>query len=212
MKQTYFYLILSLLILYSCGSKKEQKIELVSMDDLMGDSTEQTETQVDEAPSDTIPVLSTKIGKLIYALQPDYDTTFTDKTHIFDRFGYNSSYKMEFVGKNEVSYGKSTMVVPKADLFVYNFSDSVKLNNAFYNWLDCFGSDCQAVKLKEDVKAVKTPPSFTLVYDTTIVILEYPCEHVQNNWKSFKDSVIDKYGKNYRYRIDVGCGGPLKWK
>jgi len=212
MKQTYFYLLFSLLILYSCGSKKEQKIELVSMDDLMGDSTEQIETQVDEVPNDTIPVLSTKIAKLIYALQPTYDTAFTNKVHIFDRFGYNSSYKMAFVGKKEVPYGKSTMVVPKADLFVYNFSDSVKLNNAFYNWLDCFGSDCQEVKLNEDIKAVKTPPSFTLVYDTTIVILEYPCEHIQNDWKSFKDSLVKKYGNDYRYRIDVGCGGPLKWK
>ena len=211
MKRTYIYLILSILLNYSCNSQKEQKVELVSINDLMGDSTEQIDNNID-VQKDTLPELSTNIQKLIYSLQPDYDTIFLNDTHIFDRFGFNSSYKLQFVGKNKVPYGKSSMVTPKANLFVYNFSDSVKLNNAFYNWLDCFGSDCQAVKLNEDIDAVKTPPSFTLVYDTTIVMIEYPCEHQQNNWRAFKDSVIKKYGSNYRYRIDVDCGGPLKWK
>ncbi len=211
MKRTYIYLILSILLNYSCNSQKEQKVELVSINDLMGDSTEQIDNNID-VQKDTLPELSTNIQKLIYSLQPDYDTIFLNDTHIFDRFGFNSSYKLQFVGKNKVPYGKSSMVTPKANLFVYNFSDSIKLNNAFYNWLDCFGSDCQAVKLNEDIDAVKTPPSFTLVYDTTIVMIEYPCEHQQNNWRAFKDSVIKKYGSNYRYRIDVDCGGPLKWK
>ncbi len=211
MKRTYIYLILSILLNYSCNSQKEQKVELVSINDLMGDSTEQIDNNID-VQKDTLPELSTNIQKLIYSVLPDYDTVFLNDTHIFDRFGFNSSYKLQFVGKNKVPYGKSSMVTPKANLFVYNFSDSVKLNNAFYNWLDCFGSDCQAVKLKEDIDAVKTPPSFTLVYDTTIVMIEYPCEHQQNNWRAFKDSVIKKYGSNYRYRIDVDCGGPLKWK
>jgi hypothetical protein len=211
MSKKVVYLIFSILVIYSCSSKKEQNVEIISMDDLMGDSTEQPSIIVEEK-QDSVPILSTKIEKLLYALKPDYDTTFTNKSHVFDRFGFNTSYKLQFIGKNKVPYGKSIMVTPKANFFVYNFSDSVKLNNAFYNWLDCFGSDCQAVKLKEDIKAVKTPPSFTLVYDTTIVILEYPCEHEKNNWKAFKDSIVKKYGYNYRYRIDVDCGGPLKWK
>jgi hypothetical protein len=45
-----------------------------------------------------------------------------------------------------------------------------------------------------------------------MVTLEYSCEHVQNDWKTFKDEIIKIYGKNYRYKIDVECGGPLKWK
>lgn len=211
MRKTVVYLIFSVLVIYSCSSKKEQNIEIISMDDLMGDSTEQTDMIVEDK-QDSVPDLSTHIEQLVYALKPEYDTAFTKETHIFDRFGFNTSYKLKFIAKNDVPYGKSTMVTPKANFFVYNFSDSVKLNNAFYNWLDCFGSDCQAVKLNEDLNAIKTPPSFTLVYDTTIVILEYPCEHEKNNWKAFKDSIIKKYGTNYRYRIDVDCGGPLRWK
>ncbi len=211
MKHTYLYLILQIFLIFSCSSKKEQKVELISINDLMGDSTEQISVDI-EIQQDTITELSSKIEKLIYSLQPNYDTTFLNESHIFDRFGFNSSYKLQFVGKNKVPYGKSSMVTPKANLFVYNFSDSIKLNNAFYNWLDCFGSDCQEVKLKEDIDVVKTSPSFTIVYDTTIVMVEYPCEHQQNNWRAFKDSVIKKYGDNYRYRIDVDCDGPLKWK
>ena len=86
------------------------------------------------------------------------------------------------------------------------------MNNAFYNWLDCFGSDCNPVNLNQDIESVKTPPSLTLVYDTTLISVKYLCEHDKNDWKSFQDSIVKQYGKDYRYRIDVGCGGPLIWK
>ena len=117
-----------------------------------------------------------------------------------------------FVGKEDVPYGKTNMVTPKASLFYYTFKDTTATKNAFYNWLDCFGSDCDVIKLGEDVDAIKTPPMYTLVYDTTIVIVEYLCEHEKNDWGTFQDSLLNKFGKDYRYAINIDCGGPLKWK
>jgi hypothetical protein len=104
------------------------------------------------------------------------------------------------------------MVTPIASVYYYTFSDSVKTKSAFYNWLDCFGKDCNEVKLNQDVESVKSTPMFTLVYDTTIVAVEYLCEHEKNNWKAFEDSLTARFGSNYKYRIEVGCGGPLRWK
>lgn len=200
------------LIMLSCNSEKQQEVETITMEDLMGEVEETAEESVGKEIEDTLPKWSSHLEELVYALSPQYDTASNTEKHIFDRFGFNTSSKLKFISKNEVPYGKSTMVTPKAEMFVYHFSDSIKLNNAFYNWLDCFGSDCQAVRLNEDLDAIKTPPSFTLVYDTTLVTVEYPCEHEKNDWGAFKDSIIKMYGRDYRYRIDVSCGGPLRWK
>ena len=106
------------------------------------------------------------------------------------------------------------MVTPTANFFYYSFADSNKTLNAFYNYLDVMASDGEGgpVKLNEDVKSIKMPPMFMLVYDTIIVSTQYMCEHAENDWKSFQDSVLNTYGKNYKYQIDVACGGPLKWK
>jgi hypothetical protein len=205
-------IIIFLLIgLLGCNYNKKQQVDTISIEELMG-KTESLDTSLNEEVVDSNVVLESHIARLVTELQSNYDTLFSNEFHIFDRFGYHTGYKLKFIGKTNVPYGKSSMVTPIGNLFVYTFTDSTKLNNAFYNWLDCFGADCQEVKLMEDIKAIKMPPAFILLYDTTMVTLEYSCEHVQNDWKTFKDEIIKIYGKNYRYKIDVECGGPLKWK
>ena len=104
------------------------------------------------------------------------------------------------------------MVTPRAEFFYYTFNDSIKTKNAFYNWLDCFGVECDMIKLNEDIEHIKTPPQFALVYDTVIIAIEYRCEDQEFNWRPFQDSVISRFGKDYNYRMQIGCGGPLNWK
>ena len=199
------------LTLFSCESGEPENVEIVSMDDLMGDSDIDTiDSLVIDLDSSTIK--GSILSNLVSSLDVDYDTTALNENHVFDRYGFNSFEKVEFVGRETVPYGKSNMVKPKAEFYLYNFSDSIKLNNAFYNWLDCFGSDCNPVNLNQDIESVKTPPSLTLVYDTTLISVKYLCEHEKNDWQSFQDSIVKQYGNDYRYRIDVGCGGPLIWK
>jgi hypothetical protein len=207
-----FILLLTLgLFLLACNSKEIENFEVISMDELMGD-VDSKNLDSTNFTVDSIPIESANLTNLISALSHEYDTTLLNGNHAFDRYGYNSSEKVKFIGMQNVAYRKSNMVTPKADFYLYNFSDSIKLNNAFYNWLDCFGSDCNEVKLNKNIKYVKSTPSFTLIYDTTLISVEYLCEHNENDWKSFQNSIIKQYGENYRYRIDVDCGGPLKWK
>ena len=193
--------------LLSCG--QEEEIESMSLEDLVGETGP---ARTDDTSSQIVQVqIPSTIGGFVNSQLLLYDTLSHNKTHSIDRFGYSSFQKIQFKGKNTVSYGKTNMVTPIATLFLYNFSDTLKTKNAFYNWLDCYGSDCNPVKLNEDVTSIKTPPMFTLVYDTCIVTVEYLCEHKKNDWKSFQDSIVSKFGNNYLYRIDVECGGPLTW-
>ena len=208
-----FFIILICIGFLACNSDEKQAVETISMEELLGDSEFESEendtltSSIDSRTAETSNLLN-----LIQVVNPGYDTNALSVAHPMDRYGFSSKSKIKFVGKTDVPYGKTNMVTPKAEFYVYNFPDSIKLNNAFYNWLDCFGSDCDEIKLNQDVEYVKTPPSFTLIYDTVLVDVKYLCEHEKNDWKSFQKSIINTYGKNYRYRIDVNCGGPLKWK
>jgi hypothetical protein len=97
-------------------------------------------------------------------------------------------------------------------LYYYTFSDTLKTKNAFYNWLDCFGKDCQLLKLNEEIKTLETNPVFSLIYDTTIVVIDYRCEDAKFNWKPFEDSIVSRFGPEYNHKLKVGCGGPVTWK
>lgn len=200
-----------LIVLLACNGGRESE-DALDIDDLLG----QTGVEVDSLTpdSDTIVSDGTPLGDLINAMSPSYDTMAQIKSHPMDRFSFSTSRKIQFRGNEEVPYGSSAMVTPTANFFYYSFADSNKTLNAFYNYLDVMASDGEGgpVKLNEDVKSIKMPPMFMLVYDTIIVSTQYMCEHAENDWKSFQDSVLNTYGKNYKYQIDVACGGPLKWK
>lgn len=202
---------LIVLILVSCNEVQKQEVQTITMEELMGDVDGINLDSTNQDNVDIIQIDNSPFSYLIESLS-NYDTALLNTGHPIDRYGFNTSKKIEFIGKENVPYGKTTMVTPKAEFYVYHFSDSLKLNNAFYNWLDCYGSDCNEVKLYENIESIKTAPSFTVIYDTTLISVKYLCEHKKNDWKAFQDSILNKYGDNYRYLIDVRCGGPLIWK
>lgn len=202
------YLILAIAFL-SC--KGEAPVEnVISLDDFMGETGEQFVDTI--ATADTAAVLyETIISNFVVNQLTDFDTVLSSEYHPIDRFTFNTREKITFKGKETVNYGEDSEVTPTASLFYYTFSDTLKTKNAFYNWLDCFGSDCNQVKPNVELEAIKTPPGYALVYDTTIIVVNYRCEDAAFNWKPFQDSLISRFGKSYNYEIKLGCGGPLKW-
>jgi len=203
-----FLIPISLFFFLSCNENKPQ--EVMALEELTGETgSEESNDTVQLAQSDSAP---SQINDFVKSQLSQYDTISHIIPHSIDRFGFGTKQKLEFRGKTPFVDSKANSVSPIARLYYYTFSDTTKTNNAFYNWLDCFGKDCNVIKLNEDVDKLNSSPIFTLVYDTCIVAVEYVCEQEKNNWKSFQDSIIAKFGKDYKYRIDVKCGGPLKWK
>ena len=202
-----------LLPIFVACNGNEEKTDTIDFEEFAGETGVGTEDSV-AIEVDTALDLSTEMGQFIYAMSPDYDTMSSSTFHVMDRFSFSSSKKLKFSAKYEVPYGKSNKVTPTADFYYYSFSDSIKTNNAFYNYLDALAEEGEGgpVKLLQDVEAIKTTPMFMVVYDTVIVSAIYPCEHEENNWDAFQDSLLNIYGKKYRYQIDVSCGGPLIWK
>lgn len=200
-----------MVLLFSCSGEQEQA-DSMDFDDFAGETgvQEDNDTIVETVVVEDL----SEMGQLIRNMEADYDTVYCTTSHPIDRFSFSTSRKVSFSGKEQVPYGKSNMVTPVADFFYYSFTDSNKTINAFYNYLDRLADDGEGgpVKLNEDVKFIKTPPLFMVVYDTIIVSAKYKCEHEAHNWRAFQDSVLKVYGKDYKYQIDVDCGGPLVWK
>lgn len=195
--------------LFACNGDDTDK-DTISIKDLMGE-TGQIEDTV-EAVIDTVSMAPTgPVAQFILNQLGGYDTSSTTEFHPVDRFTFNQREKVLFKSKIDVEYGES-MVTPRAEFFYYTFSDTTKTKNAFYNWLDGFSEEGDEVKLGVDANAVKTPPRFALIYDTVIVAVNYRCEDRKHNWSPLEDSIVSRFGRNYNYRMEIGCGGPLRWK
>jgi len=211
MKIKFITIFLVLVAIISCG--EDQKPEVISLEDLVGEVGEM-EINSTDLIADSLSSSGNIFAGFVNSQQQSYDTVSLKEFHLLDRFSFSSQKKVRFVGKEDVPYGKTSKATPRADFFYYTFPDSVRTNNAFYNYLDEMAANGEGgpVKLMIDVIAIKMPPMQMFVYDTTIIALHYTCEAVKNNWRPFQDSLFAIYGKEYRYRFDVSCGGPLKWE
>lgn len=209
MKRNKYIGFFAILFLIGCNADKNNA-EVISMEDFAGETGEIVQEVVDTTIKDSVAIEGI-LNIFINNQLEGFDTLLHTKNHPIDRFSFNQKVKVEFKSKTEVEYGKDKMVTPRADFFYYSFADSTKTKNAFYNWLDCFGGECDKVKLNEDFKSLKMPPAFAVVYDTIIVVANYRCEDAKFNWKPFEKSIIGEFGKNYRHKFSVGCGGPLTW-
>lgn len=198
------------LVFIACGHDAE-KGEVISMDDFAGKTGELLEnnTQIEDTLlSDTGGPLSRFLASQLV----NFDTVSHAEFNPIDRFSYSQKLKIEFKSKTDVEYGKDKKVTPRASFYYYSFADSIKTKNAFYNWLDCFGGECQQIKLFDDSSAIKMPPAYIAVYDTVIVVADYRCEDGKFSWEPFQDSIKNKFGMKTRYELKVKCGGPILWE
>ena len=198
------------LVFFACSNDAE-KGEVISMDDFAGETGELLEnnTQIEDT---FIRDNDGPLSQFLASQLANFDTVSHAEFNPIDRFSYSQKLKIEFESKTDVDYGKDKKVTPRASFYYYSFADSTKTKNAFYNWLDCFGGECQQIKLFDDSSAIKMPPAYIAVYDTVIVVADYRCEDGKFSWEPFQDSIKNKFGAKARYELKVKCGGPIIWQ
>ena len=214
-----FFLLASVVFLLSCGNT-DQDIQSL-MDSENGKEVSQTTSgdsiEVQLQKHDTVMLQASMDFKQKANLFPalflsSYDSVTSEKSILPDRFSSAFSRKIALKKKTSISYGKVEGVIPVAQLYFYRYADSASLANAKTNWFNCFGNDCTPIKEKENTKAIKTTPSYTIISDSSIVHLSYPCEHAENDWTYITKEMDRLFYKKGSLRIIVGCGGPLEWK
>ena len=131
-----------------------------------------------------------------------------------ERFEKDTLIKFALKKNTPVKYGTTENVYPVATVFYLHYSDSTTFNNAFNNWMNCFGNDCTPIRFEEDMKSIKTTPSYTWINQDQLWMLHlcYQCEHKENDWNKWIDELDLLFGGKNTVRIETACGGPLKWK
>lgn len=211
MKFSYFLFLF--LLLFACQETQE---EIVDLNDLNPSSKRDYDKKDDIAANEGdiyfADSLSDFTKLIIDSLKFDKKQIAKIDTLFFpDRFGASSSEKWYL--KTE----KDSLV-----FYHWNFKDSIKTFNTFYNWLDCYGSKCQSIRVGDKVTFSKRSACFfvenkDLYYVESSKIFDYEyftkLFDEEEKAKKFKFVVIQKARKKAEWfsRNELGELVPLKF-
>lgn len=195
MKAVYSFLFL-LVLLFSCTNKSE---EVISFDDL-----KQSDTKED-FKTDTTHVKSTGVElEANFILEKGIDSLYGsgewknwDTALYVQRFGPKASMTYRFISEKD-----------SLQVFQMDFSDSLKTMNAFYNWLDCFGVNCNSYSIGGKIKQ-QGRNQLILVNTAQILLVEgaknYKVDKLINSLQQ------DKKKQNWNYVLVLNSGKNAEW-
>lgn len=181
-----FLLVISFLAL-SCSNKKE---DVVNFDDISTSSDRYKEGQVKKDSTSNLPktydLLSNISKTWVDSLGFEKEKIFLLDTTLFnDRFGAKKTEK--WVYKTE----KDSLV-----FMHWEFRDSIKTQNTFYNWLDCFGPSCKSIMIGQEVKFSKRGLVF-LLQNNHLFSIESSLKQDIERYISLFDNI--KWNKTWKY-------------
>lgn len=115
-----------------------------------------------------------------------------------DRFGPNAQEKWMTIGT------KDSLV-----LLRYQFKDSLRTKNAFFNWIDCFGPKCKSYAVGGNIRIPKRT-ALWLVGSKELVIIE--------GNKNIDEKIVrallndDPKKENWLYLVSIPKSGKTTWK
>jgi hypothetical protein len=196
MKSAFFSLIYLVFVLFACQSESE---ETVSYADISPSSTKNSTVKKDTSSA----VLNEKPTKSLFlqltdSLFPDATWKVLDTLLFPDRFGANKSEKWVVMTTND-----------SLTFMQFQFSDSIRTKNAFFNWIDCFGTNCTSFKIGGNVK-IKNRNALLLVGNKQLVLIESARKIDE------KGIVVslerDTTKQNWSYLVSMPRKGKSNWK
>lgn len=177
-----------LLILFTACSPEEE--DTLSFDDLTSESEKYDEGKREEKEPekkafyfDSISVFS---QNLIDSLGLSREKIRSLDSAIFsDRFGAKTSEKWYYRAAND------SLV-----FFRWQFRDSIKTFNTFYNWIDCYGSKCKSIQVGSPLAFSKRATLF-LVREKELFFVESDRKIDPEKYLAFFDS--QEYPKKWKY-------------
>jgi hypothetical protein len=170
---------LATILLFSCsGGKKEKVLDMNDLTPHAKKETVKSTVEKDTLHSSLFNLpLADSCGIRIQEFSEVKDPMFPD------RFMPKSKLKLNLQAK-------------EMSLFMgqWTYPDSVKTRNAFFNWLDCFGPECTAVKFGEETQIQKEGLLF-FINDTTITYVSSKVKPDLNSWQQYleKQYSIDQW-------------------
>ena len=198
MKKVIFIFIL---FLYACSSSPKE--ETVSMEDIMPSSERYKEGDYPKKKKekevsfyDTLqPFYKTLLDSLMI---PKQKISLLDSKDLPDRFEVKSSQKLVWNLNND-----------SVNFYHWNFKDSSKTLNAFYNWMDCYGEKCKSIKIGSTINFQKR--SFLiLVREKDLFFIDATKKINPETWiKTLNNNIKKPY---WKYVISQNPRGKAKWE
>ncbi len=89
----------------------------------------------------------------------------------------------------------------------WTYPDSIKVMNAFYNWMDCFGRNCESIFIGEE-RRIHKGSMMILVGDSSLIMIEG--EQVDfSNWYGYHDSI--GFDPEWNFSIEQRTGQRARW-
>ena len=134
-----------------------------------------------------------------------------DKLPIFE--SATQSHYQKFRKKEPISneYGKS--IFPRPVFKAWEFRTRAELEKALTIWLNTMESSASPLELRQDVKAVKSPPFLCAATETELFILLSACVYQGAEWDRVRTAFKDYFsGEKVSLGFEVGCNaGELKY-
>ncbi len=191
MKMYPIILVMGLFALLSC---QEQEKEVLDMNDIMNIETqdeEQPEIEVSEEDS--------------LAFIRDYfrsgGFTFDSLLPRLSRF-YPERFRPLRKDKYALMFGEDSTIICQ-----WVYEDSSRVTNAFFNWMDCFGDDCESVSIGEEKRIAKSSISI-YANDTTLIYFSSNQDN-QKAWSKFLETA--GYEEDWNYILEQKRYGKTRW-
>lgn len=214
MKKYLFIWIGWLLVLGACTSSSNESISLedLTTKEVVEEAAEEfdeLEKDIDEMMSDTSSVEMNHFSFLTDSLKNAYLFGSSSESSKLDRY--------ELVHKEKIQISSNTKGIEAGEAELYSltsheFRDTILCKTAFYNWLDCFGSKCDELRVAEDVNGLPKMRQLVVAYETKIQSISSECGN-DASWKRMKKLFLDQNeDQEIKYQFEIDCRGRLKWR
>lgn len=189
-----FFLLL--FVTTACQSEVEETVTLADISP-SSEKNRSVVPDVDSVAGNRKPNKSVFLP-VVDSLFPEAEWIKLDSLLFPDRFGAKKSEKWL------VKTTKDSLTFMQ-----FQFTDSLRTNNAFFNWLDCFGTNCKSFKIGGNVK-INNRNALFLVGEKQLILIESTKKIDEKGIVVTLES--DSTKQNWSYLVNMPKKGKSTWK
>ena len=192
-----YKIVILITIIISLFGCKPEKQEVINLSDIIPESENYKEGQNKGDSSNAADTLLwvkdqfTRNGIAVDSVESHKENYFPD------RFGPSSVEKYKLISKTD------TVLYLK-----WNYADSMKTMNAFFNWIDCFGKNCRSMFVGEESNFQRNSMQI-LVNDTSLIFIEAVNSIDFKKWSEYHEAI--GYALDWNYIIEQRKRGRAQW-
>lgn len=189
------YLLIFTLGLFAVACTSETKEEVKDLNDILPDAERDYDQKdsIEIVESDTLEAYQSRFSEL----------GILDSISVYDEDLFPDRFGPEETEKYTLNIDGEEIVFVK-----WKFSDSTRVTNALFNWLDCFGPTCVSVRVSEE-RNLQRNAFQVLANDTVLIYLESDTKVDAKIWDKYFEE--KGYELDWGYRMEQSRNGRVRW-